>query len=462
MPKTGSNFVKIIIVGAGEVGYHIASRLASENKNVVVIDKSPEALMRVSENLDVQVINASGSSPAVLEEAGIKSAEILLAVTNSDESNLVVCLVANMLSPTTKKLARIRSADYDDYHEIFKKEAPYIDAVINPEIEVVKTIQRLMKVPCAVDMGELVEGRIIFVGLVLDETSPMAGLRLMDFAARFGQSRPLIAAVVRNDLLIVPRGDHTLEPGDLIYFICERECLEDTLRLFDKDIRPVKRVMIIGGGRIGHRLAKTLESQDVQTKIIESDLKRCEFLAERMDKTVILNGDGSNKKLLIEENVRNTDVVIALTNDEETNILVSLLAKNLGAHTTITKVSKFSYFPLMSTIGLKKVVSSRLSAISTILHDVRKGKVLTDVSLLRGDAEIIEAMALKTSAITDKPLKKITFPKGAILVSIIRDDTIMIPTGESIVEHGDKIILFARRQAILKLEKMLTVKLSFF
>ncbi|MBF0202046.1 MAG: Trk system potassium transporter TrkA [Desulfamplus sp.] len=454
--------MKVIIVGAGEVGYHIAGRLSSEKKEVVVIDRNPEALRRVSENLDVQVINASGSSPAVLDGAGIRSAEILLAVTDSDESNLVACLAANLLSPATKKLARIRSADYDDYHDMFKNEAPYIDTVINPEIEVVKTIQRLMQVPCAVDMGELARGRVIFVGLVLERTSPMAGVKLLDFGAMFGQSRPLIAAILRREKLIVPRGNHTLEPGDLIYFICERDRLEETLRLFDKDVKPVKRVIIVGGGRIGHRLARTLEGQAVHTKIIESDMERCRFLARRMDKTVVLHGDGSDQKLLIEENIADTDLLVALTNDEETNILVSLLAKNLGVHSTITKVSKFSYFPLMSTIGLKKVVSPRLSAISTILHDVRKGKVLTAVSLLREEAEMIEAVALETSAITGKPLKKISFPKGAILVCIMRDDIIMIPSGESVVEHGDKIIIFARREAVSKLEKMLTVKLELF
>ena len=454
--------MKVIIIGAGEVGYHIASRLASENKNVVMIDKNAEALRRVSENLDVQVINASGSSPTVLDEAGIKSADILLAVTNSDESNLVACLVANMLSPNTKKLARIRSADYDDYHGMFKDEAPYINTVINPEIEVVKSIMGLMQVPCAVDMGELAGGRVIFVGLVLEKGSPMAGVKLIDLGAMFGQSRPLIAAIVRNDKLIVPRGSHTLEPGDLVYFICEKNRLEETLHLFGKKIRPVKRVMIVGGGRIGHRLAITLEKKGVQTKIIEADMARCQFLAERMDKTVVLNGDGSDQKLLMDENIKDADVVVALTQDEETNILVSLLAQNLGAYTAITKVSKFSYFPLMNTIGLKKVVSPRLSAISSILHNVRKGKVLTAVSLMRDDAEMIEAVALETSDITGKPLKKISFPKGAILVSIIRDDTIMIPTGESVVEPGDKIIVFAGRQAIPKLEKMLTVKLEFF
>ncbi len=454
--------MKIIIVGAGEVGYHIASRLASENKDVVVIDKSPGAVRRISENLDVQVINASGSSPAVLESAGIREAEILLAVTNSDEANLVACLMANMLSPATKKLARIRNAVFDGYHEIFKKEPPHIDTVINPEIEVVKTIHRLMKIPAAVDMGELAEGRVKFVGLHLDKDSPVAGVQLADFAGMFGQARPLIAAVVRNDELIVPRGNNTLEPGDLIYFICESQRLEETLKLFDKNVLPIKRVMIVGGGRIGRRFAKLLEHESISTKIIESNLERCKELAEKMDKAVVLHGDGSDQKLLMDENIKDVDVLVALTHDEETNILVSLLAKNLGVHTTITKVSKFSYFPLMSTIGLKKVVSPRLSAISTILHNVRKGKILTAVSILGEEAEMIEAMALETSPITGKPLKKISFPKGAILVSIIREDNIMIPTGESIVEHGDRIIIFVRRQAVQKLEKMLTVKLEFF
>jgi trk system potassium uptake protein TrkA len=454
--------LRIIIVGAGEVGYHIASRLASEDKDVVVVDKDPAAVRRVSEDLDVQVIMASGSSPKVLEDAGIKEAEILLAVTDSDEANLVACLVANMLSPATKKLARIRDAGFDDYHQNFKDAAPHIDTVINPEIEVVKTIQRLMRVPGAVDVGEFAEGRVKFVGIRLDEASPMAGVRLSDFSAMFGQARPLIAAVVRGDELIIPRGNNVLEPGDLVYFISEKKRLADTVKLFNKSFRPLKRVIIVGGGRIGQRLAEVLERESVQTKIIESNLERCNVLAETMDKTVVLHGDGSDQKLLMEENVGDADVVVTLTHDEETNILTSLLAKKLGAHSTITKVSKFSYFPLMSTIGLDKMVSPRLSAISSILQEIRKGKILSAVSVLGEDAEVIEAVALATSDITGRPLKKLSFPKGALLVCIIREDEIIIPTGESVVEPDDRIILFARRQAVKKLEKLLTVKLEFF
>lgn len=454
--------MKIIIVGAGEVGYHIASRLAFENKDVVVIDKSAEAVRRITENLDVQGITASGSSPEVLESAGIRQAEILLAVTDSDEANLVACLMADMLSPSTRTLARIRNAHYDQYHGVFKTDAPHINTVINPEIEVVKTIYRLMQIPAAVDIGSLALGRVKFVGLRLDNASPMAGVRLKDFGAMFGQARPLIAAIVRRQELIIPRGEHRLQAGDIVYFICEKGRLKETVALFDKTVNTLRRVMIVGGGRIGERLAHLLEKESIQTKIIETNMDRCRELAERMTRTVVLHGDGSDQTLLMEENVGESDVVVALTNDEETNILVSLLAKNLGARSTITKVSKFSYIPLMSTIGLQKVVSPRLSAISSILHDVRKGKVLSAITVLGEEAEMIEAVALETSAITGRPLKKISFPKGALLVSIIREDAIMIPSGESVVEPGDRIIIFARRQVVHKLEKMLTVKLEFF
>ncbi|MEA2059010.1 MAG: Trk system potassium transporter TrkA [Thermodesulfobacteriota bacterium] len=454
--------MKIIIVGAGEVGYHIASRLASENKDVVIIDKSVDAVTRVSENLDVQTIVASGSSPAVLEKAGIKDAEILLAVTDSDDVNLVACLSANMLSPATKKLARIRHGDFDGYHEILKNQAPNIDSIINPEIEVVKTIYRLMKVPGAVDMGALVQGRVNFVGLRLDHSSPMAGVMLSDFDAMFGSARPLIAAIIRGEDLIVPRGNNRLKSGDLVYFISEKNKLSETVRLFDKNIKPVKRVVIAGGGRVGERLAVLLEKNAIQVKIVERSHERCTALAEKMNKAVVLHGDASDKKLLVEENIADVDLMISVTNDEETNILISLQAKNLGVEGTITKVSKFSYFPLMTAIGLQRVVSPRLSAISSFLQEVRKGKILSAITIRGEEAEVIEAVALETSGITGKPLKKIFFPKGAILVCIIREEEIIIPTGESIVSPGDRIILFAKREAMKKLEKLLTVKLEFF
>lgn len=454
--------MKIVIVGAGEVGFQIASRLALENKEVVVIDKDPVAIRRVSENIDVQVVEGSGSSPMILEEAGIKEADILLAVTNSDETNLVACLATDAISLTTKKLARVRDAAFDKYHDTFREHAPHIDTVINPEIEAVKTIDRFMSMPGAVDVGELAEGRLKFIGINLSKDSRLAGVRLSKLPVIAGKERLLIAAVVRDEKLIIPRGDDRLMPDDLVYFISEEDKLVSTLSIFGKHVEPLRRALIVGGGRLGFRLARLLEERSINTKIIEKEQGRCTELAEQLNKTVVLHGDGSDQELLSEENIQDMDVVITLTDDEQTNILVSLLAKRMGARKTITKISKFSYFPLMSTIGIEQVVSTRLSAINTILQHIRRGKVLSDISIKSEQAEVMEVVALETSDIVGKPLKNISFPKGALVVSIIRNDNVIIPSGESVIEPDDRIIIFATRKAVPKIEKILTVKLEYF
>lgn len=454
--------MKVVIIGAGEVGFHVANHLTLENKDVVVIDKNPDAIRHLSDNLDVQVVNGSGSSPVVLEEAGIQNAEIILAVTDSDETNLVACLVANMISPTTKKLARIRDADYDKYHDMFSSHAPHIDTIINPEIEVVKTIDRMMSVPGAVDVGEFADGRIKFVGVYLEKDAQLVGVRLSDLPAKTGQAKPLLAALVREEELIIPRGNDRLLAGDLVYFISEEDKLLDTLSVFDKHDQPVHRVLIIGGGRIGFRLARLLEEKSIYSKVIEKNPDRCTMLAENLNRSVVLCGDGSDQSLLAEENIRDMDVVVTLTDNEETNILASLLGIRLGARKSITRISKFSYFPLMKAIGIEQFVSPRLSAINTILQHIRKGKVLSAISLKGEQAEMIEAIALETSDIVDKPLKNISFPKGAMVAGIIRKDNIIIPTGDSIIEPNDRIIIFAKKQAIPKIEKILSVKLEYF
>lgn len=454
--------MRVVIVGSGEVGFHIASRLVLENKDVVIVDNNLEAIRRVSENLDVQVVCGSGSSPVSLEEAGIKEAEILLAVTNSDETNLVACLVANIISPSTKKFARLRNSDFDQYHDNFHNHAPNIDTLINPEIEVVKTIYRLMITPGVVDIGKFTDGKIKFVGVRLDEKARLVGIRLSDLTRISETERPLIVAIIRDEKLIIPGGSDKLKADDLIYFISEEEKLIDTLAVFDKHSEPVRRTLIIGGGRIGLRLAKLLEDKSIHTKIIEKNQDRCAELAGLLDKAVVLHGNGSDQSLLNEENIQDIDVVITLTNDEEINILVSLLAKQMGAKKTITKISKFNYFPLMSTIGIEQVVSPRLSAINTILQHIRRGKVLSSISIKGEQAEFMEAEALETSDIVGRPLKDVSFPKGAIVSGIIRDENMIIPSGDSVISPGDKIIIFARRQAIPKVEKILMVKLEYF
>jgi len=454
--------MKIIIIGAGEVGYHIAGRLALENKDVVVVDRNMDSVRRVADHLDVQTIHGSGSSPVILEQAGIREAEILLAVTDSDEANLVACLMANILSPGTKKLARIRGAEYDAYHDQFRDKPPHIDTIINPEIEVVKTIDRLLRLPGAVDAGEFENGKIIFVGVRLDETARLINYRLSEISMMADVDRLLIVAIVRDEELIIPRGDDHLQPNDLVYFISEESRLMENLFAFEKHVEPLKRVLIVGGGRIGLRLARLLEERSISTRIIERDPERCTVLAESLSRAVVLCGDGSDQDLLSEENIHNMDAVVTLTNDEETNVLVSLLGRRMGARKAITKISRFNYFPLMASIGVEQIVSSRLSAINTILQHIRRGKVLSAMSLKGEQAEVLEAEALETSAIVGKPLKQINFPKGAILAAIIRGEQVIIPSGDSVVEPHDRVIIFAKQEAISKIEKILMVKLEFF
>ena len=319
-----------------------------------------------------------------------------------------------------------------------------------------------MSVPGAADVGEFADGRIKFIGIYLDKDARLAGVRLSDLPEKTRGKRLLIAAIVRDEELIIPRGEDRLMAGDLVYFISEADKLSDTLAVFDKHAEPLRRVIIVGGGRIGFRLATLLEKKSIHSKIIEIKPERCTELAEKLNKVVVLCGDGSDQGILSEENIQDTDFVITLTNDEETNILTSLLVKRMGARKSIARISKFSYFPLMKAIGIEQVVSPRLSAINTILQHIRKGKVLSSISIKGEQAEVMEAVALETSDIVGKPLKDISFPKGAMVAGIIREEEIIIPSGESVILPDDRVIIFARIKAVSGVEKILAVKLEYF
>jgi trk system potassium uptake protein len=327
---------------------------------------------------------------------------------------------------------------------------------------VVKTIDMLLSVPGAVEVGEFADGRVKFVGIQIDPDSRVAGIRLVNLREKTGPIRPLIAAVVRDEELIIPRGKDRLLAGDIAYLICEDSKLIETLAVFDKRAEPLRRAMIIGGGRIGLRLARLLQKRGVSTKIVEKSTEHCTRLAEELDGVVVLCGDGSDQNLLAEENIQDMDVVLTLTDDEETNILASLLVKRMGARKTITKISKFSYFALMPAIGIELVVSPRLSAINTILQHIRRGKILSAIAIKGERAEVMEAVALETSDIVGTPLKSVSFPGGSLVIAIIREENVIIPSGESVIAPGDRIILFAERLAIPKIEKILAVKLEYF
>lgn len=449
--------LKIIIVGAGEVGFHIARRLASENKDVVVIDRSAQALRRIAEHADVQAVEGSGSCPSTLRAAGVLESDILLAVTDSDETNFIACAIANALNPNITKLSRLRNEEYTEFHENVLN----IGKVINPEEEVVKTIRQFMEVPGAVDISQFAGGRIKLIGVRVGD-GPLVGRKLMYIRQAVGGFGLLVAAIIRGEQLTIPSGGDEIRPSDLVYFVCDDEHVYEAMALFGRRSHQVKNVLVIGGGNIGLRLARELEGSALRVRLLDRDGDRCQYLAQELDRTVVLEGDGTDQDLLLEENVGGMDMVVSLTGHEETNVLISMLAKSMGAKSVITRINKFAYLPLVRTIGIEHTVSPRLSAVNSILRYMRRGKVLTTASIRGEEAEAMEAVAQENSEVVGKSLKDLKLPKGALVLSIQRGEEVIFPTGDAVILPQDRFIILSTRKTIAKVEKALTVKLEHF
>jgi trk system potassium uptake protein TrkA len=452
--------MKIIIVGAGEVGFHIAQKLSEESLDVFLIDKDPEKVRRLTENLDVQAILGSGTSPDTLRESGIEDAEMLVAATDSDEVNLIACLLARHLNPYIVKLARVRNPEYLKEKDLFGQDLLSVDQIINPESEMVETITDLMMVPGASDVINFVDGRVKLIGVTVKPDSPFVGRRLLSFKGMEG--RVLVGAIVRGEQVIIPHGEDTLEANDMAYVVVRAEELPDVFRKLGIKDEGLRRVIIVGAGETGTALATFFDKTKINVKIIEKDNQRCTSLAQTLERVIVINGDGSDKTLLQEENIGDCDFMVAVTGDEDSNVLMSILAKGLGAKKTITRISKLSYVPLVSALGIDTVVSPRLSAIRAILQHIRKGKIISVAPLKGEHAEAIEAEALESSDLVNLPLSKVKFPKGSLVGAIVRNDEIIIPLGDNVIKPKDRLIIFTLRKEVPKLEKLLTVKLEYF
>jgi trk system potassium uptake protein TrkA len=454
--------LRIIIVGAGEVGFHISRRLAVENKEVVVVDRSADALKRVAEATDVQTIEGSGCSPQVLSDAGVEGADILLAVTDSDEVNILSCFYANRLSPKTTKLARLRSADYTNHSELLTGDGLNIAKIINPDQEVVDSILRLMSVPGAMEISEFAQGKIRLSGINLPDQSPLIGTRLLNLREHIGDVPLVIAAIVRDNTLIIPSGADEVRQGDVVYLAYDIKDQEDILERLGVTAEPLRKVLIIGGGNIGYKLAKSLDNKFYHTRILEQDPRRCDWLSERLDRPIVLMGNGTDQEVLSQENVGDLDLVIAVTGDEETNILSCVLAKSLGTKSTITRINNFAYMPLIEPIGIDHLVCPRLSAINSLLHFIRRGQVISTASIKGEEAEALEAIAQENSEIVGKPIMDLGFPRGCLVLCFQRGDEVVIPRGDTVIEPQDRLIILSTRQNIPKVEKALDVKMEFF
>lgn len=450
--------MKIIIIGAGEVGFYFAEWLAAERKEVVVVDTDEQALKDMTDHLDVQTLLGSGSNPRLLAEAGIKKADLLLAVTNSDEVNLIACFFANLMAPAMQKVALIRNDDFAEYQDQLAQEIFNISTVINPEVEVVRAILRLLQAPEVEEINDFVGGRIKMVGKKLPPQSPLNGLKLLQLPEKIDRNRMIVAALIRDDQLLIPKGKDVLRAGDFVYYVCQQNDLPEIQTLFGGRSGSAKNILIVGGGRIGFRLAQFLDKKGCHVKLIEKEAQRCQELSARLHRIVVLQGFATDQAFLEQENVGEMDMVIAITNDEEMNILSCLLAKRMGARKTICRVNKFAYIPLVHTIGIDHVVSPRRSAINSIFPYIRRGKIISTVSIKGKEAEVLEALALEDSEIIAKPIKDLKFPREALVLCLSRGEEVIIPSGDTIVNPQDKVIIMASRAHIQQVEQLLVSK----
>ena len=453
--------MQVLVIGAGEVGFHTALRLSREGHKVVVLDQNQEALRKVNEQMDVQTLLGPGSSPVLLRQAELDQADLVVAVTDSDEVNLQACRFAKILAPSTTRVARIRNSDYLAFCEEHGTQSLDVDTLINPEREVAAQIVQFIEVPAASTVSDFAEGRVKLLGLKLPPTSPLAGHSLMELSS-VGGLPALVAAIERGGEVIIPRGQDKLLADDVCYLVVLRERIEEVVKGFGLHASPVKNLVLVGGGAIGRLVAQEARKRDIKVRIIESDEKRCQELVDQLGDVMVLHGDGTDMSLLQEENVGAADVFAAVTNDEEDNVLIALLGRKMGARRTIARVAHMGYVPLVSSLGLDLVVSPRFAAVGAILRHLRRGKVLAVTPLKDEGAEVIEVEAQATSGLVGKPLAEVKMPVGALVAAVIHQGEVIVPSGKTVVQPGDHLVIFLLRKVLGKLEKLLTVSLEYF
>ena len=454
--------MKAIIIGAGEVGYHIADSLSREGVDTTVVDINEERLREIAETIDIQTILGGGSSPEVLRRAGMAHADMVVAVTDSDETNMIACLLASTQSRTPIRIARIRNPELDGQSQLFGSGCLNIDLIINPEREAVNQMLDCLDYPGAAEAFSFAGGRIRMLGFPIDAGAAVVGKSLVALRAMNPGFKVLITALVRNEKFLTPKGETVLAVGDYLFAVSDDKRVPELLRFFGRETEKPRRIIIIGGGNTGQMLAAGIEKKGIAVKLIERRRDKCEVLAAHLEKTIVLHGDGTSQEILREENIQDADYFIAVTNDEEANILGALVAKQLGAKKVISLIRRVDYIPLVGRVGIDGVINPRQAAIRRILHFIRKGKIISATPLRDERAEVFEFVALETSDITERPFKEIPFPAGTIVGAIIRGEEVVIPDGDSVILPGDHAVIFTPRSAIHQVEDLLTVKLEYF
>ncbi len=439
--------MKIIIVGAGKVGFSIAQILSYENQDVIVIEKNNERRQIVEAQLDVQAIHGNGASIATLKAAGIEDAQLLVAVTEFDELNMVACLLGKKLG-VKKTVARVRNPQYIEDAEVSAKSLG-IDLVINPEWVTAEMIAKLAEIPEAINVDYYADGRVQLLELQLSLDSPVVYKKLKDIS--FPKPN-LIIAILRNGKMIIPRGNDQLKPYDYVFVLAETENMVAIENVLGKKRTKIESITILGGSRIGFYLAKILERDSFSVKLIEKNIEVCKEISQHLTNTLVLHGDGSDISLLEEEEVGQTDLFVAVTNDDKVNLLVSLIAKHLGASRTIAQIRRSEYIALVEKVGVDVAVSPRLLTAGAILRFIRKGDVISVSLIGAAKAEMMELIVSPNSEAVGKPIKALKFPIDAIIGAIVNEDKITVPTGDDQIEPHDRVIVFALPKAVSKVE----------
>ncbi|MBA1190415.1 Trk system potassium transporter TrkA [Pseudomonas entomophila] len=457
--------MKIIILGAGQVGGTLAEHLASEANDITVVDTDGDRLRDLGDRLDIRTVQGRGSLPTVLRQAGADDADMLVAVTNSDETNMVACQVAYTLFHTPTKIARVRESSYLTRKELFDNEAIPVDVLISPEQVVTNYIRRLIEHPGALQVIDFAKGKAQLVAVKAYYGGPLVGQQLRQIRAHMPNVDTRVAAIFRRDRPIKPQGDTVIEADDEVFFIAARHDIRAVMGELRRLDETNKRVVIAGGGQIGERLAEAIESR-YQVKIIEKSLARCRQLSDNLESTVVLQGSASDRDLMVEEGIAQADIFLALTNDDEANIMSSLLAKRLGTRRVMALINNPAYVDLVQGGEIDIAISPQLATIGTLLAHVRRGDIVSVHSLRRGAAEAIEAIAhgdTRSSKVVGKAIADIQLPEGTTIGAIIRHDQVLIAHGDTVIETGDHVILFVvDKKYIREVEKLFHVGLSFF
>ena len=456
--------MKIIILGAGQVGLSVAANLVSEDNDITLVDINPSALQVISERYDLRTVTGVASHPSVLEKAGAKDAEMILAVTNCDEVNMIACQVAYTLFHTPTKIARIREIEYLKNSPLFAQEALPVDVLISPDRLVTEQIQQLIKHPGALQVLDFADGKVQMVVIRASYSGVLEGNSLRDLKNKLKDIEYKIAIIYSSGKPIIPNGDTIIKADDEIFFISSQKSMNKLLQHIRIKDKPLKNIMISGGGNIGLRLAESLENE-YKIKLLEVDQKKAFHAAEKLKNTIVLHGDATDEELLSEENIDGCDVFCALTNADEVNIISSMLAKRLGARKVMALINRAAYVDLVQSNTIDIAISPQQATIGSLLAHVRKGDVVVVHSLRRGAAEAIEAIAHgneSSSKVVGKKIQDIKLPQGTTIAAIVRGNDVLMVKKKTIIEANDHVILIvSNKKHVAKVESLFQVDITF-